>query len=485
MYPLLPEQRLTNTKSKRVVGSNILLNYQARHRWRGEGTMAKKTHTNSRLLAVSVIALTVSACASNPINIEPDSTVGRIASKAGEIGSSTWQRTKHVLRLDGTNTADDYLTADAAQTDEFGDDVELALLDAPADDDGLVIVDSLSVSSDATTDATLGVQPVALSQGYIHKVADGETLWDLSKRFTGDATNWKVMAELNGLDANGTVHPGLEVLFPGDMVIASRLPANNDALAEDAIDTQIASAERLPVPSKEDVADTTTEIVAASTAVTPVPATAIEVQAGETMWDLAKRTTGDATNWKVIAAANGMSEQDAAFIKFGQKLNVPTDIVKDATLTVADAAVPAAEPSTDITVAEEDINPIVKPVGEPKTTVVAAASQATESVVTPTDEEVTLIPAKFEAAPPVIENAEQEIAKLQSAETEVAADEAEWIMVSGTYYPKAIYNDANFSSTLMMRVSPGTKLEVTNAIGPWFEVKTEQGVGYVHTRDIK
>ncbi len=456
--------------------------------------MANKTHINSRLLAVSVIALTVSACASSPINIEPDSTVGRIASKAGDIGNSTWVRAKHVLRLDGTNTADDHLIAGTSQTDEFGDDVELALLDAP--NDGLVIVDSLNSASTATTDAALGVQPVALSEGYIHQVADGETLWDLSKRYTGDATNWKVMAELNGLDANGTVHPGLEILFPGDLVIASRLPQNNDALGNDAlaveaVDTQIASSERLPLPTKEAVADTTTEIVAASNEVTTVPATAIEVQAGETMWDLAKRTTGDATNWKIIAAANGMSEQDAAFIKFGQKLNVPTDIVKDATLTVAQAPATSVdqgetEQPAVLAVAQEDVNPIVKPVGEPKTTVVVAAKEAVENAVTPTGEEVTLIPAKFEAAPPVIENAEQELAKLEPlAPAQPTIAESEWVMVSGTYYPKAIYNDANFSSTLMMRVSPGTKLEVTNAIGPWFEVKTEQGVGYVHSRDIK
>jgi hypothetical protein len=59
------------------------------------------------------------------------------------------------------------------------------------------------------------------------------------------------------------------------------------------------------------------------------------------------------------------------------------------------------------------------------------------------------------------------------------------IMVSGTYYPKAIYNDADFSSSLLMRVSPGTRLQVSRALGSWFEVETEEGTGYVHSRDIK
>ena len=58
-------------------------------------------------------------------------------------------------------------------------------------------------------------------------------------------------------------------------------------------------------------------------------------------------------------------------------------------------------------------------------------------------------------------------------------------MVSGTYYPKAVYNDADFSSSLLMRVSPGTTLQVSRAIGSWYEVSTDQGTGYVHARDIK
>jgi len=59
------------------------------------------------------------------------------------------------------------------------------------------------------------------------------------------------------------------------------------------------------------------------------------------------------------------------------------------------------------------------------------------------------------------------------------------IMVSGTYYPKAIYNNADFSSSLLMRVSPGTTLEVSRAMGSWYEVETNQGIGYVHQRDVK
>lgn len=66
-----------------------------------------------------------------------------------------------------------------------------------------------------------------------------------------------------------------------------------------------------------------------------------------------------------------------------------------------------------------------------------------------------------------------------------AADDPESILVSGTYYPKAVYNKADFSSSLLMRVSPGTALKVAGAQGPWFKVETDKGVGYMHARDIR
>ena len=97
---------------------------------------------------------------------------------------------------------------------------------------------------------------------------------------------------------------------------------------------------------------------------------------------------------------------------------------------------------------------------------------------------ITIVEANFQADPseqPIkIPSDALEIVKL----TPQSAD-LNQVMVSGTYYPKAIYNDADFSSSLLMRVSPGTSLKVSNAVGNWFEVETEKGTGYVHQRDIK
>ena len=76
-------------------------------------------------------------------------------------------------------------------------------------------------------------------------------------------------------------------------------------------------------------------------------------------------------------------------------------------------------------------------------------------------------------------------AEEQSVTVVENANIPEQIMVSGTYYPKAIYNDADFSASLLMRVSPGTALQVSKAMGTWYEVQTDKGVGYVHQRDIQ
>ena len=76
-------------------------------------------------------------------------------------------------------------------------------------------------------------------------------------------------------------------------------------------------------------------------------------------------------------------------------------------------------------------------------------------------------------------------AEEQAVQTIQNSDTPAQIKVSGTYYPKAIYNNADFSASLLMRVSPGTTLQVSRSMGTWFEVKTEKGVGYMHQRDIQ
>jgi len=54
----------------------------------------------------------------------------------------------------------------------------------------------------------------------------------------------------------------------------------------------------------------------------------LEVGAGETLWDFAKRTTGDANNWKTIAIHNKFDVKKLGLIRPGQEIYVPLELVR-------------------------------------------------------------------------------------------------------------------------------------------------------------
>jgi len=105
------------------------------------------------------------------------------------------------------------------------------------------------------------------------------------------------------------------------------------------------------------------------------------------------------------------------------------------------------------------------------------------------EDDIKIVEANFQSEPPkelqLAKRADNLMAETQETMAPGADVGSDAVMVSGTYYPKAIYNEANFSSSLLMRVSPGTELKVSKAVGPWYEVVTDKGVGYVHSRDTK
>lgn len=463
-----------------------------------------------RLAVGGALALGLSACTISPVN--PDSRVGKATEQLSSAGSSFLEKARHVFRLDGTDAYNGRpAVANNESGDEFQNEVDLALIDEQlqqdgslatndgqlvilspvADNDGVVnttpqmakiateqelVVEQPSTEELVITETVIEEQTTAPIADYVHIVADEEILWDLSKKLTGDATNWRVLAELNNLGPQGTVYPGMKLVVPADMLKdRSELPVLAETVTpadtEVTISTAATDSDRIAIPKAEAV-EAVTEIIVADTSATDVPKTGFAVLAGETMWDLAKRTTGDATNWKAIAAANGMTEKEATFIKYGQTLDIPNDLLKSST-AVVETVVAETESTTDTPV----IAAAVEAQPEPVEKIVAAGAELPAAA----EEELKIIPTTFKSDPPVV----NEVAVAESENTAPVQRQGEWIMVSGTYYPKAVYNDANFSASLLMRVSPGTELEVIKSIGPWYEVKTEQGVGFVHSRDIK
>ena len=473
--------------------------------------------------AVSLIAGTVilglSGCSMVPV--DPDSRMGRTSAAVGEASGKVWKRTKHVFRISDDETVIANRDTSDQEYDEFEEPVDLALMQNGSASEQSSAQDTVVLSATEPTKQARKVAAVSdveqvdapkvaadrqlafRTDDYTHVVQEKESLWDLSRNLTGDARNWKILAELNELDENGSIYPGQTLHIPADMAngkgikrIASVAPKQADGnntvkqLAKTETpqkkDSELKVASALPASGKTDKSNATDVVADIAASQAPdVPKTDFSVQAGETMWDLAKRTTGDATNWKLIAAANSMSEKQASKIRYGQNIGIPNDLLKKP--KAAESTVAASSDST-----KPVVGTIAKRLEVPATdTTVAGAADQKEG-------QTIELPATFKADPPVIKDetladakaanpqiANKPVAEAATAPTSGNGADTDWVMVSGTYYPKAVYNDANFSATLLMRVSPGTKLLVSRAIGPWFEVKTDRGIGYVHSRDIK
>ncbi len=119
---------------------------------------------------------------------------------------------------------------------------------------------------------------------------------------------------------------------------ANPQPANQVVARSSTAQTQIIAAPEHEI-KPDTVPDTDTKIAMVSattpeaTNTTSVPATAaptsraIAVNAKENLWRFAKRVTGNANTWTVIAAFNDMS--DALRVQAGQVLNVPENLIPE------------------------------------------------------------------------------------------------------------------------------------------------------------
>lgn len=491
--------------------------------------------------------ITLSGCASSsPPAI--GQAIGDTIKDAGRItagiGSRAYKATSQIVGLDPLNRS----------SDNEPDEVDLALQDTqdtwPAEQSTVATGVNVPTTAEAQPSGMPAIAsipaidpnavPVA-TVDYTHIVGKQETMWTIAKSTTGNANNWRILAEINQLELNTPMQIGQEILIPADLVrpelVASLTPSELLQNSATGVSTADASSRvgvsvlpPLDLPdSPENAIEPITRATLESDPLNPAPAAdrftgddgeeliiveasastpalqeevmqevaieidptidalALEADAGETLWDMAKRTTGDATNWKQIAEHNGFTEKDIATIRYGQTIYVPAELAKaefggDKVEDNSVAAVELAKPES----------------AAPTADLVAADAAATNNLVAAstenTDQQAADATAELVASSNSLLDETQDIKiveatyKSTDVETVVPADVSlndQIIMVSGTYYPKAVYNEADFSSSLLMRVSPGTEMTVSKAMGAWFEVQTENGIGYMHSRDIK
>jgi len=546
------------------------------------------------LLAAAVV-VSLSACSTMP-QVPDLGGVGDGIVKAGKAtasaGKKTWDTTTYLLGFtdapgeDADAPSDEQLLVDRTQDQDSvnqalpqtGELADAPILENAAEARPAVVqqatavidpeqsatdnlaslpVDALpsdTLPSDTLASNTLQLGPEApLTAGatasvaidVVHKVAANETLWDIAKLTTGDATNWHTLADVNDLEQSATVFPGQELIIPAALVkdeYASTLAAisldtvpgaqegsDSSMINEPVIAAAVESGESEPLTDQSlttelaadaQVTDDLVADSAAQLASIEQNATPIELNDGETLWDFAKRTTGDATNWQAIASQNNFTEKQSVTVRPGQTIFVPLDLLKDSAQTsstdsaqavdgqTTEEAVVAAVTEAPANVTEAtieplaaalpatDVQPLIQDAGaeiNPEATLTDSAARvaegsslqdsgatSAESAMLDETKPLTIVEATYKSDDSLTLTADVEAQQI----VENANIPAQ-IKVSGTYYPKAVYNNADFSSSLLMRVSPGTTLQVTRAMGTWFEVETDKGVGYVHQRDIQ
>ncbi len=496
----------------------------------------KKTPFQLTFLAAAVLSL--SACTTTPtiggIDLGRVGTgISKVGSKTAEIGSNAWEGTKNLLNI-GPPESDLLDEVDLALMEEDADmeDVQVNALssepllpqqplevsmaeageslsgaemeeqtlafgeipDQAQPESDIVVMASYKeeapASGETVTEGLLDEELLAKAEeatvpltDLTYVVTENETLWVIAKSTTGDANNWHVIADINNLAPDASVYVGQKIVIPADMVkpeySAVEVAVENEVVVAEAESNQPAAVS-LQIPAKEEVV-----VAAAAEQIQPAKtqdagsimanATALKVGEGETLWDFAKRTTGDATNWKSIAEKNLLGEQQIASIRPGQKIYVPTDMVRSRDEN--GVLIAKGEEGNIPTATVGGVTPTNKAAIDASTAVLAGTNK-------PEDAEIKIVEAAYQDEKNITPVTAESLSK--EAAMEVATnDKLGKVMVRGTYYPKAVYNEADFSSSLLMRVSPGTQLLVSKAIGPWLEVQTDKGVGYVHSRDIK
>jgi len=438
-----------------------------------------------KLAAIFSLMSLLGACASTGGSGTPQYPLERLGKSVTETGNRIWDGTRYLFKLkDSDDTiaegdlADEYF--DEFDTEVFDEieisDVDAAGVEKPLDLASLGTAITTDVSPEIAEEAVEVTEIPTSNEDLFHTVGENESLWELAKMLTGNANNWRALAEINDLGESGSVYVGQRIRIPADM---KRVPLDEDL----ANDNQPAAAEPEIMQAKADDEAESKPMMAAETSTGDTEE--FEVLAGESLWFFAKRTTGSPANWTKIAQANDMSESQANNLRFGQTIKVPADLIADGVAGQTAAAEPAMNKTPEAEAALAVADAIQLGEGDNSDAKVALAAATDKPAAA--EDDIKIVEANFQSEPPK----ELELAKraddlLADQQGEAATEEdGDAVMVSGTYYPKAIYNEANFSSSLLMRVSPGTKLTVSKAVGPWFEVVTDKGVGYVHSRDTK
>lgn len=198
-----------------------------------------------------------------------------------------------------------------------------------------------------------------------------------------------------------------------------------------------------------------------------------EVEQDDRLSEIALRLTGESSNWNIIAARNNITDPRALAV--GTVLIIPGELFENkATVAARDTENTAQVVDiTDLSALAPRVTTgagvsVLQGHSAPDLSTVKDSADITVSAVT--------INRTFDLQP--IEQA------LETDHTSQRYDSAApQIRVTGTYYPKGVYEQPANYARLIGRAAPGTLFELDNEINDWYKIITDQGIGYIRSSD--
>jgi nucleoid-associated protein YgaU len=172
--------------------------------------------------------------------------------------------------------------------------------------------------ADATPTDSRGVlagAPMRMVPTRAHKVASGETLREISRRYYKDAGLWKKLAAFNAgvAKADGTIRVGSTL----------RIPPRYSLVDEKAGPTGVPTS--TSVLASRDAMPSGKAVASAVKKAKPTKAATYTVRRGDTLSQIASRTLGSARRVDDLVRANpDLLEDDEATIRTGMVLRVPS-----------------------------------------------------------------------------------------------------------------------------------------------------------------
>ncbi|NND91642.1 MAG: LysM peptidoglycan-binding domain-containing protein [Granulosicoccus sp.] len=195
---------------------------------------------------------------------------------------------------------------------------------------------------------------------------------------------------------------------------------------------------------------------------------------GDRLSDISLQYTGEVSQWEAIAAYNDIT--DPRTLRIGDVITIPGSLIPTSGQSESAATVARSASRESLDVASSSSSQVA-----PTATGTLALQRSPEVDAEPEETgDVVLQPVRINRSFELEPLDESQLNRSTSIQTTPPR-----VRVVGTYYPKGVYDQPASYSNLMMRVAPGTVLELESEVNDWYKVVTDRGIGYLRNVDGK